>query len=181
MKIFLLKFLLFTAAVVLLPAACAQNGASNANNSANIANASTANENSNAAKDDPSELGQIINLPIEPDDSSVWRETDVPLPNAAENGSAKKGKKLIAVLKFSEEESEDLVKKLEASGAPAQVALEPESWFPPELIAQGGNSGDETIKGNSYTANDFAKAPYIGGKLTRILNTNYFVLELTTF
>ncbi len=83
-------------------------------------------------------------------------------------------------MKFTTEQADEIVKRAETYKAPVAVQMEAEEWFPPELIAQSGASGDDTIKGNSYAANDFVKTPYTGGKLTRIVNTDYFVLELIT-
>jgi hypothetical protein len=37
------------------------------------------------------------------------------------------------------------------------------------------------LKGAAYAANDFLQSPYNNGKLTRINDTNYFVLELFSF
>ncbi len=156
-------------------------GNRNANSLANSASGNTTlNENANVAKDDVLELERIINLPFEPDLSSVWREINLK-EQSGEHISGPNDRKLIAVLKFKPEESEAIVAKAETYRPSVPAVLEVESWYPPELIAQSGNSGNETIKGNSYAANDFIKTPFIGGKLTRVANTDLFILELTTF
>ncbi len=61
-------------AAILLINACSSGG--NTNQISNQASNQTGETNSNsviAAKDDPAELGKIINLPIMPDEA-VWRE-----------------------------------------------------------------------------------------------------------
>ena len=52
--------------------------------------------------------------------------------------------------------------------------------LPPELIAQSQGSGDEILKGKSYAANEFFSESYKNGKITRINDTDYFILELTS-
>lgn len=133
--------------------------------------------NTNVAKDDPSELARIIELPFEPDESSVWRETELP-GRSSETGAIHK--KLVAVLKFTPEQTAEIIQRAEKIKPSEPVEMETESWFPPELIAQSGISGNETVKGNSYAADGFVKKPFNGGKLTRVVNTDYFILELTT-
>jgi hypothetical protein len=155
---------------VLLFGACVETANVNTNQAANNPNQTGINNsNANVAKDDVAELSSLINSPFEFDDSSVWREVNPGTPS---------DRKLIAVLKFKPEEADEIVKRAETYKPAVAVQMEAESWFPPELIAQSGASGDETIKGNSYAANDFVKAQYTGGKLTRIVNTDYFILEL---
>lgn len=151
------------------------NQTSNATNSI-----ATIDENANVAKDDVTELERIISLPFEPDESSVWRELDLKAIGG-NRVSSPNDRKLIAILKFTAEETLEIVKRAETHKAAVPAVLDVESWYPPELIAQSGNSGDKTLKGNSYAADDFIKTPFTGGKLTRIDNTDFFILELTTF
>ncbi len=61
----------------------------------------------------------------------------------------------------------------------AEADIDAETWFPAELIAQSQLSGDESLKGTAFAADDFLHEPYNQGKITRINDTNYFVLELT--
>jgi hypothetical protein len=172
MKSFPRKSQIVLLSVVLLFGACAENGDGNVNQASNTNQTKIADNNANIAKDDVAELSSLINSPFEFDESSVWREVNQGTPN---------GRKLIAVLKFTKEQSDEIVKRAETYKPAVSAQIEPEDWFPPELIAQSEISGDELIKGNSYAANDFVKSPYTGGKLTRIVNTDYFILELTTF
>ncbi len=179
MKFFPETSLFILLSVVLLSGACDETANVNMNQAANNANhTGISNNNANIAKDDVAELSGLINSPFEFDDSSVWREVNLGIPNDRVPGPT--DRKLIAVLKFKPDEADEIVKRAETYKPAVSARLEAESWFPAELIAQSQASGDETIKGNSYAANDFVKAPYTGGKLTRIVNTDYFILELMT-
>ena len=129
-------------------------------------------------KDDPAELGKIITLPIMPEEA-VWREesrgrqTDAIALRTTD-------RKLTAVLLYTPEETQKLIALFEKHKPAEAVELEIESWFPAELIAQSQTSGNETIKGNAYAANDFIQSPYLNGRITHISGTDYFVLELFT-
>ncbi len=136
---------------------------SNQTGNANKTSNST-NTNANATKDDLEDFGKIVKLPFKPEEVS-WRESE--------------DKKIIAVLKFSAVDAQSLIAQIEKQ-KPAQLAgLNAENWFPPELVAKSQQSGDETLKGKEYAANDFFLAPYNKGKITRIDDTNYFILELS--
>jgi hypothetical protein len=87
-------------------------------------------------------------------------------------------KKLTAVLRFLNEDADKIVAQAASVKAAAPSTINTEKWFPPELIAQSRTSGDDTLKGLSYPANDFYNAPYSDGTFTRIDGTDYFVLEL---
>jgi hypothetical protein len=142
-------------------------------NQNNVANAG----NTNPAKDDIDGLGKIIKLPLLPEEANYWEEN---LTDSSINQNAPGNKKIIAVLKFSPENSAQLVGNIEKIKAPIDSDIDAENRFPAELIAQSQLSGDETLKGKSYAADDFLQAPYKSGKITRIENTDYFVLELVT-
>lgn len=173
------KFFIFLT-VVLVSTACVGNENTNANQTArNINKSEKVNNNASVVKDDVAELSRIINLPFEPDEtSSVWREIVLNPQSNSDRVPGPTDVKLIAVLKFKPEDAVEIVKKAETYKPSVPVSLDAENWFPAELIAKSQASGDETIKGNSYAANDFLKSPYTDGKLTRIVDTDYFVLEL---
>jgi hypothetical protein len=139
-----------------------QNSSSN-NNTANIAETSPAN-----ASDDAEALANVIKLPITPDEV-FWLETPAPSPNA---------KKLVAVLKFSPVDSEALIQQVQKIAPPTDASIEPEEWFPPELIAQSETAGDQSLKGKQFDARDFVQAPYTKGRLIKLEQAGYFVLEL---
>lgn len=166
---------LYFLTVVLLLNACSSG--KNINQTGN----QTAESNSNGivvAKNDPAELGKIINLPIMPEEAD-WREEPIAESNANGAPEAKNGR-LIAVLLYPPEDAKKLVELVEKYQPGEQVALETEMWFPAELIAQSQTSGNDTIKGTAYAVNDFLQPPYTKGRLTRIAETDYFVLELFT-
>lgn len=143
-------------------------GGGGANSNAAGAN-SAANDAANAgntAKTNVEELGLLVAMPYETEEA-VWREDA-------------NQKHLMAVLRFSPEDSNKLVEEAKKVKQPVRGVVESESWFPAELIAQSEMSGDNTLKGETYAANDFFQPPYSEGRIMRIENTDYFVLELTT-
>ena len=172
--------LCFFLAAILLINACS-NG-ENTNQISNQALNKEADINSNSiivAKDDPAELGKIINLPIIPEEA-VWREEPRGRQTDANRAPGPGDRKLTAVLLYTPEDTQKLVGTIEKYKSAEQVELETESWFPAELIAQSQTSGNETIKGSAYAANDFVQSPYLNGRITHISGTDYFVLELFT-
>lgn len=147
------------------------NSTDNVNANTNTANQNTAAGNTNQVKDDAEELQGIIKLPETPEES-VWRE---------EENADPKGKKLTAVLKYAPEAAAKIVASADKSKPAAPTELGTESWFPEELTAQSQLSGDESIKATAYSANDFYNGPYKNGRIARVNDTDYFVLELTTY
>ncbi|MEP6947314.1 MAG: hypothetical protein ABJA02_15450 [Acidobacteriota bacterium] len=144
-------------------AACGGNsGAENPNS----ANTSSANVPANATKTNAEELGMLINIPYEAEES-VWR-------------SDPSQKKLTAVLRFSAADCDKITADAGRYRAPENVTIPSEAWFPDELIAQGDISGDDTLKGSSYGANAFFLESYNQGMIIRIEGTNYFVLEMSS-
>ena len=130
------------------------------------------NDNKTPPMDDVEELERIIKLPFHPEEAT-WRETDLNAPNGE--------KKLTVVLKFLPEDANKIVAQAEKYKPAESLDIDAEDWFPAELIAQSQISGDINLKGKSYAANDFFQSPYTNGKVTRIDDTDYFVLELTSF
>ncbi len=167
---------------ILFSSACNDDNLTNdsTNSSAENSNQATnANgENANAAKDDIDELGKIIKLPLLPEEANYWEEN---LTESGGNQNSAQNKKIVAVLKFSTENAAQLVSHIEKIRPPADSQIDAESRFPSELVAQSQLSGNETLRGKSYAADDFLQTPYKSGKITRIENTDYFVLELTTY
>ena len=66
------------------------------------------------------------------------------------------------------------------NGQASADTLTVESWYPNELIAQGELTGESTVKGQSYTAEPFLNPPYTKGKITRVENTDYFILQISS-
>ena len=136
------------------------------------------NDNANVFKDNIEELDKIINLPIIPVEAT-WREDNLDKQNN-NNLPVLNGKKLTVVLKFSAEDAQKIVEKIDKTKPVFASDVDAESWFPPELIAKSQESGDENLKGTSYAADNFLLEPYRNGKITRINDTDFFVLELTS-
>jgi hypothetical protein len=70
--------------------------------------------------------------------------------------------------------------ELAKSGQASADTLTVESWYPNELIAQGELTGESTVKGQSYSAEPFLNPPYTKGKITRVENTDYFILQISS-
>jgi hypothetical protein len=156
---------------IILSISCGSQSESNTNgkaspNAANVAN----NENACASNDDVAALGNQVLLPIVPEEV-VWCEEGV--KDSAD-------KKLTAVMKFTEEEAKNLVAQAEKHRPAEAVEIGTEQWFPAELIAQSQLSGNESLKGSAYASTDFIQLPYKNGRLVKIENSNYFILELAT-
>lgn len=145
---------------------CRENENQNGQAESSAQKANGENGGVNSTKDDVEELEKIIKLPIRPEEAT-WRFED------------SNEKKLVAVLKFSAENAGQIVLQAEKIKPAAQSEIDAENWFPAELIAQSQLSGDETVKGTSYAVDNFLQPPFTGGKITRIADTNFFVLELT--
>ena len=157
----------------LFAASCSDSKDANSNN----ANQS---ENVNAkppvtVKDNAEELSTIIKLPILPeeknDERAEWREENI----------NQKGKKLTAILKYNEANTAQVIALAEKHKPGESVEIGVEEWYPEELTAQTQLSGNESLKGVAYQANDFVNPPYNQGRLIRIDGSNFFVLELTTY
>jgi hypothetical protein len=155
--------------------ACTSNAPTNSNQ-ANQAAEATNSTSANSVKNDIDELETIINLPFHPEDVD-WREE--PLGKAGSNRvPGPTDKKLVAILRFLKDDADKITTAAEKYKAGLPETITTESWFPAELIAQSQTSGDKTLKGASYPANDFYNPPYTAGKITRIEGTDYFILEL---
>ena len=136
------------------------------NNSANASAANATNTVQSGPKDNIEELGMLVRLPIEPEEVA-WEEK----PDQ---------KKLTAVLRFSPETAAKMAAEVAKNGQASADTLTVESWYPNELIAQGELTGESTVKGQSYTAEPFLNPPYTKGKITRVENTDYFILQISS-
>lgn len=156
-----LKILILLVFVIALTNAC---GSSPNSNSNSTANASGPQANSNSAKTNVEELGVLINVPYESEEV-FWKDDP-------------QRKRIIAVLRFPAGETNRLISDAQKIRPPQKVSVNTESWFPPELIAQSDMSSDDTLSGQSYAANAFYQDAYNDGRIIRIDDTDYFVLEL---
>lgn len=158
--------------VLISLSSCAGNNQADQNGTSNQSNAVSSGGNSNAetsqTKDDLEELALVIRLPeIDPETEVTWREEETQNPQ---------GKKLTAVLLLNDADAG----KFSGSKTGEKVEIDAATWFPAELIAQAPLSGDKMLKGTSFPATDFVNAPYGKGRVIRVDNTNYFIVELTT-
>lgn len=142
-------------------------------------NSNAANANANTTQDDERELDKIVNLPFTPEET-VWRKDKIAADTNDNRVPGPVDYKLTAVMKFKESDVEALVLKAKEKTPPRAIDLEPETWFPAELIAKTQTSGKSTIEGLSYSAEGFMKPPYSVGSLIHIKDTDYFVLKLQT-
>lgn len=131
-----------------------------------VSNTTSNNDAANTAKDSVDDLSMMIRLPFEPDEAT-WKD-----PQQGEN-------RLTAVLLYSNEDAAKFSSHLAAQGQPKPDTLSTEDWFPSELRSQSDLGGESTLKGQTYPAGDIVQPPYTEGKVTRIVDSNYFVVQLT--
>lgn len=117
------------------------------------------------ANDKPEELGMLINFTLEPEDI-LWQQTESP-------------KKIVAVFRLDEEDTKKLAESLKTRSPGAARTVAVEDWFPAELVAGGETTGGSSVDGTSFPADEFFQAPFTQGTITRINDTDFFVLELT--
>lgn len=130
---------------------------------------------SKPASDNIDELLNVVRLPEVPEEV-VWKEETLGKNDSRVPGPT--DSKITAVLKYTPEGTAKLLSILEKNKQSDSAVVDTEDWFPEELTAQAQLSGDSTLKGTSYGANEFFNMPYGSGKITRIGNTDYFILEL---
>jgi len=171
MKIFPTKFISFLLTIVLFNA-CSGNKTVNVNSSASNNNQTANSISEIVAQDDVEELGKIIKLPAAPSEAA-YSEINP-------SGGKPNGKKLVVILKFSTADANQIAASAARYKPPAPADVDAEDWFPPELVAKSQETGDASLKGVEYAANDFLQSPYTSGRLTRINDTDYFVLELSS-
>jgi hypothetical protein len=116
--------------------------------------------------DDADDLTEFVKLPFIPEDVS-WQQLEV-------SG----GKKIVAVIRFT---AEDTMTILGQSQAAEKVEIAAERWFPQELTAQSDVSGDQVLHGTTYATNIFFKEPFNKGRIVKLDNSDYFVIEVTNF
>ena len=157
---------LFFSLLTAVLSGCSSPGVNTAN-SDTTGTAGNAHQASQTANFNIEELGMLVTLAVEPDEVA-WKET----------APSNQPKRLTAVLKYSSPNA-DRVTELASRHRPAALeTMATEPWYPAELIAQSETSGETAIRGHSYAAGDFFLPPYSDGKLTRVENTNFFILEL---
>lgn len=140
-----------------------------ANNAASNANQQNSNRavepGMEGAKDNAEELGTLVKMPYEPEDLA-WKEFSTP-----------QGRRVLAVFQLTDEDSKKLIDAASKArpGTPASIASE--KWFPKELVTQNEIAGESGIQATSYAADEFLGPPFSEGTVSRVDNTNFFVLE----
>jgi hypothetical protein len=159
--------------VSLFAGSCTDSRDANSNNGNQAGNVNA--KHSNPVKDNAEELAALIKLPVLPEEKNdervEWREETV----------NQKGRKLTAIIKYNEANTAQIIALAEKHKPAVPVELGVEDWYPEELTAQTQLSGNESLKATAYAANDFVNPPYSHGRLVRINESNFFVLELTTY
>lgn len=106
----------------------------------------------------------LINFTLEPEDI-VWQHSESP-------------KKIVAVFRLEPEDTKKLADQLSSKGEGAARSVNVEDWFPTELIAGGESTGGSSVDGTAFPADEFFQAPFTQGTITRVNDTDFFVLEL---
>ena len=140
-------------------------GRTDNSNTANVAQTNAANTQS-STKDNVEELLMLVRLPFEPEEA-VFQETP-------------EHKKLIAVIRFSPEDATKMTAEVGKVGQGSPETVSVEDWYPVELKAQGELTGESIVKGQSFSAEPFLTPPYTKGRITRIENTDYFILQISS-
>src|SRR5262245_39586084 len=126
-------------------------GGANSNTANHVASNSNAAANANSARTNAEELGVLVNMPYETEES-VWKEDQ-------------QHKKITAVMRCAPEDSKKIVADAEKIKAPEKVTIPTATWFPAELIAQGDMGGEDSVNGLAYSASAFLQEPYSQGRL----------------
>ena len=163
-----MQFLRLAALALLISTPFLQSCSSRGENG-NVANATNGNSSiatHTGPKDNIDEFGLLVRLPAEPEEVA-WEEKP-------------EQKKLVAVIRFSPENAQKMAAEVAKNGNGSSEELTVESWYPNELIAQSELTGESSVKGQSYPAEPFLNPPYTKGKITRIENTDYFILQISS-
>jgi hypothetical protein len=154
---------------IYLMSGCSGRPAPGSNNAASNADAQNANRavepGMEGAKDNAEELGTLVRMPYEPEDLA-WKEYSTP-----------QGRRLLAVFQLTDEDSRKLIEAASKARPGSSVSIASEKWFPKELVTQNEMSGDTGIQATSYAADEFLQPPFSEGTVSRVDNTNFFVLE----
>ena len=150
--------------------ACSNNVEHGSNNSANIkeisANLNDPDSPEKKANDHIEELGDLIKLPYEVTETK-WREENT-------NGI----RKLAAVIRFDKNDADKLESDSAKHGEPQDVEIALQEWYPSELKTQSEFSDNSILKGKAYLPNEILTPPFTTGRLIRIDDNDYFIIEI---
>lgn len=128
-------------------------------------------------RDGLGELQAAVNLTVEPDEL-LWTEEVLDGRAASDTGRAPGAKRLVAVLRFDSPRAAEFQGVFSALGAGMKVDVEVEEWFPTEMKAQGQTGGGGSLKGVSVPANSLLRPPYQYGRLIKVDESPFYILEL---
>lgn len=120
------------------------------------------------AKDNAEELRGLVKLPYEPEDL-VWKEFPA---------SGDKGRRVLAVMQLTADDASKLVENASRLRPGTPARLSSENWFPKELVSQNELSAGEGIQATAYAADEFLQPPFNEGTISRVGESEFFVLEL---
>ena len=152
----------------------------NGRQSNNSQNMNQANAKNVEVKSDIEALGKLINLPVRPSEVKWTAET---LDNSKGAVPGPTDYRLTALLKYDEKGVKELVERLAAETPEKSLGnTDVSQWFPEEVKGEEKTlDGRSFLEGAKYQPDSFFRAPYTGGKLIRVGETNYFVLNLFSF
>ncbi len=152
----------------------------NGRQSNNSQNMNQANAKNVEVKSDIEALGKLISLPVRPVEVRWTAET---LDNSQGTVPGPTDYRLTALLKYDEKGAKELVQRLEAEAHEKSLGnTEINGWFPDEVKEQAKTIDERSfLEGAKYEPDLFLRSPYTGGKLIRVGETNYFILNLFSF
>ena len=127
------------------------------------------------------ELKKLINLPVEPSAAKWTAET---FDNSQGAIPGPSDYRLTALLRYDDKSAARLSEKLLDGGVIEQSIgnADVKSWFPDEVKKEAKSSDGKTyLEGAKLPPDKFFRAPYRNGKLIRVGQTDYFVLNLFSF
>lgn len=163
-----MQFPWLASVLLILLASQLLSGCSSRSGNANVSNESAAATNSSQAgpNDNIDEFMLMVRLPFAPEEVA-WRE----YPSQ---------KKLVAVVRFSPENATKMSAEMAKGGQSTTETMSVETWYPAELIAQSDLTGESTVKAQSYPAEPFLNPPYTKGRISRVENTDYFIVQISS-
>lgn len=145
--------------------------------SASVASASAS---AAAVDSDIERLGRLVNLSVRPE-AVTWQERRLGT-NSRPEVPGPSDYALTAVLLYGAADADTVAASAEKIAPSSAAPVPVQDWFPAALkgAAKPGAAGRPTLDGQRYRADDFFRSPLLNGSLTRVANTNYYVLRLFT-
>jgi hypothetical protein len=170
--------------IALLMTACGSMSSQAVINADNQPNASR-NMNESTAKNvevktDLEGLEKQINLPVRPSEVKWTAEF---FDNSKGIIPGPSDYRLTALLKYDDTDIAELIKKLSTEISDTSLGnTDVKLWFPENVKKEAKTIDGRTyLEGAKYSPTAFFRAPYQNGNVTRVGDTNYFVLNLSSF